>query len=145
MTSSAEAGIPFKPSTVDIYPSCMEPPEESSRSSQWEMRGRPSIRAYCMPLRIRAALATGIPSSEKATAPAFLISPISASSLPLLPRVMEPTGKTWAAHCSRAVSKMYRIRAAVSATGLVLGMQATAVKPPRAAARVPVRMVSLAS
>ena len=47
-----------------------------------------------------------------------------------------------AGHRSAARSRIARVTEALSLTGRVLGMGQTAVKPPRAAARVPVSMVS---
>ena len=67
---------------------------------------------------------------------------ISASASPLLPdrsRADRPHARAAAA---AARSRIERVTEALSFTGRVLGMGHTAVNPPRAAARVPVSMVS---
>ncbi|SGO90723.1 Uncharacterised protein [Mycobacterium tuberculosis] len=59
---------------------------------------------------------------------------------------MAAMGNTRTPHPSRSlISRIRRTPAGVSVTGRVLGMQATAVYPPRAAARVPVAIVSFSS
>ncbi len=60
----------------------------------------------------------------------------------MLATLAAPIGHTWTLAATLARSRMKRVTLALSLTGLVLGMQQTAVKPPRAAARVPVSMVS---
>src|SRR5215471_14315600 len=92
--------------------------------------------------RASLALAMGRPSSETATMPASRIAPISLMASPLLPTLAAPMGhtRTWPRALARSTIK--RVMEALSLTGLVLGMQQTAVKPPRAAALVPVSMVS---
>src|SRR5271157_1405883 len=92
--------------------------------------------------RASFAVAMGLPSSETATMPASRIAPISAMASPLLPVLAAPIGHTRTWPCAFARSTMNRVIEALSFTGLVLGMQQTAVKPPRAAASVPVSMVS---
>ncbi len=100
---------------------------------------------YSRARRISSAFMTGLPSSEMATHPAPTNSPISANSSPLLPLVMAPMGKTCTAPSRRARSMMKSVTDWLSLTGVVLAMQHTDVKPPRAAARVPVAMVSMSS
>ena len=80
-----------------------------------------------------------------ATAPASIMSPMSANSSPRSPFDSAPIGKTRAKPAARACSRMKRVTAAVSLTGSVFAMQATPVKPPATAARVPVSTVSLYS
>ena len=87
-------------------------------------------------------MAIGFPSSETATIPASFIAPISAIASPLLPTDAAPIGQTRTFPPAFARSRMNRVTEALSFTGFVFGMQQTAVKPPRAAARVPVSMVS---
>ena len=58
---------------------------------------------------------------------------------------MAPIGYTRTLPSARAFSTIARVIPAVSLTGLVLGIAHTAVKPPAAAARVPVAIVSLSS
>src|SRR3989449_9828996 len=84
----------------------------------------------------------GLPSSLTPTIPACFIPAISASASPRLPVEAAPTGHTRALAPARARSRMKRVTEALSFTGFVFGMQQTAVNPPRAAARVPVSIVS---
>src|SRR5277367_4008303 len=95
-----------------------------------------------MTWRIRRAVATGLPSSLTATIPAAFMAEISARASPLLPIEAAPIGQTRTAPATAARSTMERVTEALSFTGCVLGMQHTAVKPPRAADCVPVSMVS---
>src|SRR5579862_7587699 len=91
---------------------------------------------------MRRAVATGFPSSLTATMPADFIAEISASASPLLPAEAAPMGHTRTVPAAAARSTIERVTEALSLTGCVLGMQQTAVNPPRAADRVPVSMVS---
>src|SRR5690349_14870395 len=84
----------------------------------------------------------GLPSSETATMPASFMAAISARASPSLATLAAPMGHTWTLAATFARSRMKRVTLALSLTGLVLGMQQTAVNPPRAAASVPVAMVS---
>jgi len=98
-----------------------------------------------MTSRIIPASCTPRPSSEKPTAPSASMSPISASASPLLPTVHAPIGCTRTTPSADARSMMKRTLLPLSVMGEVLGMAQTAVKPPCAAARVPLAMVSLSS
>ena len=70
------------------------PPNDSVPVTQAIVRiAREEGRCRVYPI---AAVGTERPSSETATMPAFFISPISASSLPWLPFVTAPIGKTFA-------------------------------------------------
>ena len=91
------------------------------------------------------AVGTGRPSSETATMPALFISPISESSLPSQPFVMEPIGKTFASCARCACSMMKRVTAGLSFTGSVLGIAQMLVQPPATAAAAPLAIVSLYS
>src|SRR5499425_1509597 len=84
----------------------------------------------------------GLPSSLTATMPACFIAAISAKASPLLPTDAAPIGHTRALALVAARSTIPRVTEARSFTGCVFGMQLTAVNPPRAAARVPVSIVS---
>src|SRR5579859_595156 len=95
-----------------------------------------------MTWRVSFAVAMGLPSSETATMPASFIAAISAIASPLLPTLAAPIGHTRTLAEVLTRSRMKRVTLALSLTGLVLGMQQTAVKPPRAAERVPVSIVS---
>src|ERR1700688_3333903 len=75
----------------------------------------------------------GLPSSDTATIPASFIAAISAIFSPLLPTDAAPIGQTRTLPVDFARSTINRVIEALSFTGLVLGMQHTAVKPPRAA------------
>src|SRR5438552_1429231 len=104
-----------------------------------------NIPAYSSARRISIAVATGRPSSLIAAHPACRSSPISASCSPFCPRDTAPIGYTRARFASAAFFSMYSVTPALSLTGVVFGMQATAVKPPATAAAVPVATVSLCS
>src|SRR5580704_4539511 len=84
----------------------------------------------------------GRPSSLTATMPAFCMAPISERPSPRLPIDAAPMGQTCVLATEADRSRIARVTEALSLTGRVLGMGHTAVKPPRAAARVPVSMVS---
>src|SRR5581483_4381270 len=105
----------------------------------------PKDRAYSIARRITREFITGWPSSEMAIAPASFIAPISASCSPALSFVMAPIGKTFTRALRRARSTMKLVTVALSFTGIVFGMQHTEVKPPAAAAREPVSIVSACS
>jgi len=79
-----------------------------------------------------------------ATTPALRSEPMGASSSPAMPLVMAPVMNTLTAPCSRAMSWMSATVPGLSMAGEVLGMHTTEVNPPRAAAAVPLAMVSLA-
>ncbi len=138
MISSASAGMPRRPRAVDTAPSCMTPPAARVGSSQWSMTGMPKIRQYSSARRMSSAEWTGRPSSETATQPDSTRSPISASSSPAIPLLTQPMGWTRTTPRRAASCTMNSVTDWSSLTGEVLGMAATAVKPPAAAARVPV-------
>ena len=69
------------------------------------------------------ASATGSPSSENATQPAFASSEQGARFLPLRSIDTAPIGRTRAAPAARAFSRMQRVVSAESFAGFVLGMQ----------------------
>ena len=75
--------------------------------------------------------------------PACTIDPIGAISSPLSPLVIAPVGKTFTRAHSLTRSVIQVIVLALSAGGSVFGMQTIEEKPPAAAARVPVSIVSL--
>src|SRR5258708_19532531 len=82
------------------------------------------------------------PSPETATIPASFIAAISAMASPLLPTEAAPIGHTRTLPPAFARSKINRVTDALSFTGLVFGIQQTAVNPPPAAPRAPVSLVS---
>src|ERR1700722_16340481 len=136
------AGIPLSPRRVDCGPSRITPPAKSDGSSQWSTTSKSSERQYSITWRISRAVATGFPSSLTATIPASFMAAISARASPLLPTDAAPIGQTRTMPWAAARSTIPRVTDALSFTGSVLGMQQTAVKPPRAAERVPVSIVS---
>ena len=91
------------------------------------------------------ASSKGRPSSLNPIQPASANSDISDSSSPSLFFVMAPIGRTLIQPSFFALSSTNSTIALESITGLVLGMAQTVVKPPCAAALVPVAMVSLYS
>ena len=73
------------------------------------------------------------------------MAPSSASRSPLSPTVTAPTGTTSTSPASWPSRQTCSTTPAVSATGSVLAIACTAVKPPSAAARLPVSTVSASS
>ncbi len=100
---------------------------------------------YSSALRITSASIIALPSSENAMQPAPTISPISEISLPAEPFVIAPIGNTFTIPSFSAFDKINSVIALLSLTGFVFGMQHIVVKPPAAAAIVPVLIVSLYS
>ena len=94
---------------------------------------------------MRCGSSTGLPSSLKPMTPDWASSHISANSLPALPLLTQPMGKTLTILASLAFFKTYSTTLALSTAGLVLGMAQMVVKPPLAAAWTPVAIVSLSS
>ena len=101
--------------------------------------------AYSSARRNSSALATGWPSSVIATQPACFSSAMSASSSPFDALETAPIGYTRARLAAAALARMSDVTVALSFTGAVLGMQATAVNPPATAEAQPVATVSLCS
>src|SRR6195256_2433223 len=95
-----------------------------------------------MTCRNNLALAMGRPSSETATIPACFIAAISESASPLLPMDAAPIGHTRTLETAAARSRIERGTDTLSFSGGGVGIGDTAVNPPRAAARVPVSIVS---
>ena len=145
ITSSAAGVIPRRPRLVAITPSFALPPSVRLNSSQCEMTVISNVLAYCSACFIKSAFSTGRPSSLTATAPANFSSPICASSSPFCPFEIHPIGYTFTFPASFALEIMYDTSAALSIGGSVFGIQAIDVKPPIAAARVPLSMSSLYS
>src|SRR5581483_12486603 len=137
--------MPRTPRAVLTRPSCITPPRVRSRSSQWSRMALSNIRLYSNARRMISALITGEPSSVNATAPPSTSPPISASSSPLRPLVMHPTGQTLAYPARCAWWMTNSAWAWLSSAGSVLGMHATDVTPPATAAAVPVAIVSSSS
>ena len=77
--------MPAIPSAALTAPSCIAPPRESVGSSSCSASTPPHRRWYCSALRSMPALATGLPSSVKPSAPCSLSSAISVSCSPPRP------------------------------------------------------------
>ena len=84
-SSSAMAGRPSSQSWRDTLPSFTARPSTMEVSSQWQRTGSSCRLALIMASRIRLALSTLQPSSERATAPAFFSASASVGSSPLSP------------------------------------------------------------
>ncbi len=143
MISSAMAGRPSIHSWRETLPSFTARLATMEVSSQWHRTGSSSRLAWMRASRIRLALSTLHPSSDRAMAPAFFRASASVSSPPCSPTDTAPMGYTWTPQAWDAFSRIYWICSGVSTVGLVFAMQATAVTPPRAAAAVPVKISSL--
>jgi hypothetical protein len=85
--------------------------------------------AYCSARRITRLSASGIPSSEKKSTRAAerASSPIGVSSAPPSPVVIDPTGSRSTSPTSRPRRRTRSMTTAVSATGSVFAIGATAV------------------
>ena len=116
----------------------MTPSPDSVGSSSCSAITPPHSRWYCSALRSMPALATGLPSSVKPSAPASRSSAISVSASPCRPARDRRRGSR-RARAPRAgrVSRSERRTGRESTAGSVFGIAITAPKPPAAAARVP--------
>ena len=120
----------------------MYPPRKSPLSSQCATIILPSLFASSIAARIISSDCTPLPSSENAIAfPA--IAAISLSLSPFSPSVIEPYGTTSIEASRLIISSCFSRFSAESGTGFKLGIVQTDVYPPLAAARLPLRMVSL--
>ena len=147
IASSATAGQPRRPRRPDSSPSFICASSVSRGSWEcWAMTPSKAL-TYSRARRIRTASETHLPSSENTRTPAAesAIAPSSASRWPPRPTVTAPTGNTSTRPARLPRCQTCSTTPAVSATGSVLAMAWTAVKPPRAAARDPVRTVSASS
>ncbi len=104
------------------------------------MTHRPCSCASRSVSSIRRLFGTGRPSSLTATAPASRSAARSVRCSPRSPQVIAATGQT-RAFAAFARPRISATTSGLSQAGLVLGMQATAVKPPAAAQ--PVKISSL--
>ena len=147
IASSATAGQPRSPSRPESSLSFIWASSVSRGSCAcWAMTPSKAL-TYSSARRISTASETHLPSSENTRTRAALsaIAPSSASRSPPSPTVTAPTGKTSQWPASRPSRQTCSTTPAVSATGSVLAIACTAVKPPRAAAWVPVSTVSASS
>ena len=145
MSSSASAGLPGMPSRLDHSPSCMWPPGARASSSQCWASTTPRAPGVLHgpahePVVLHAVAVVG----EEAHAEAGQLGHRGQ----LLARAADRDGRRpdVAQRPSRPSSEdLPDHRRGESMAGSVLGMATTAVKPPRAAARVPVSTVSASS
>ena len=147
IASSATAGQPRSPSRPESSLSFIWASSVSRGSCAcWAMTPSKAL-TYSSARRMSTASLTHLPSSEKTRTRAALsaIAPSSASRSPPSPTVTAPTGKTSQCPASRPSRQTCSTTPAVSATGSVLAIAWTAVKPPSAAAWVPVSTVSASS
>ncbi len=147
IASSATAGQPRSPSRPDSSPSFIC--ASSVRRGSWACCAMTPSKAltYSRARRMSTASETHFPSSEntRTRAAESAIAPSSASRSPPRPTVTAPTGNTSQCPASRPSRQTCSTTPAVSATGSVLAIACTAVKPPSAAAWVPLSTVSASS
>ena len=113
-------------------------------SWQWSSTTRSNIAAYSSARRMISLFCTPEVASVTATTPAFLREPIGARALPSWPLVSVLVGRTRTAASRAQISRRSWMVPTLSAAGSESGIVTTVVKPPAAAARVPVRTVSRA-
>ena len=140
--ASASGFTPRKPSLNEVGPSCIVHPWLIRVSSACCITGIPSSRAVSNASRIIASPRMGRPSSVTATAPASTNALKFVSRSPALPIVAAAIGRTLTI-ARRSGFCIQRVISSESLTGAVFGMGHTVVKPPAAAAAVPLAMVSL--
>ena len=147
IASSATAGQPRSPSRPDSSPSFICASSVSRGSWACCATTPSNALTYSSARRISTASETHLPSSEntRTRAAESAIAPSSASRSPPRPTVTAPIGKTSQWPASRPSRHTCSTTPAVSATGSVLAIACTAVKPPTAAAWVPVSTVSASS
>ena len=145
--SSATAGQPRSPNRPESSLSFICASSVSRGSCACCATTPSNALTYSSARRIITASETHLPSSEntRTRAAESAIAPSSARRWPPSPTVTAPTGKTSQCPASRPSRHTCSTTPAVSATGSVLAIACTAVKPPSAAARVPVSTVSASS
>ena len=145
--SSATAGQPARPSWAETTPSCIWEP--SVRRGSWACWAiTPSkVLTYSSARRISTGSCTHLPSSlnTRTRAREAAMASSGARDCPPRPTVTAPIGRTSHQPASSPRARTCSTTPAVSATGSVLAIAWTAVKPPSAAARVPVSTVSASS
>ena len=147
MLSSATAGQPVSPRTAETSPSFICAPAVRRGSCACWATTPSNALTYSRARRIRTGSWTQMPSSEniRTRARESAMAPSSASRSPASPTVTAPTGRTSTQPAARPRLWTCSTTPAVSATGVLLAIACTAVKPPSAAARVPVSTVSASS
>ena len=142
MFASAAADMPRSPRRKLVGPSCMEQFSVRRVSSACCTTGRFSSAPSRRAARMISSSRIGLPSSVTATAPARCSAAKSVSVAPRELRVAAAMGKTLTM-APRSGCRNQATHSAVSTTGAVFGMVQTEVKPPAAAAAVPLAIVSL--
>ena len=142
--SSAARGQPRRPSRSDQAPSCICAPSVMLLSWQWSRTTRSNMRAYSSARRMISLFWTPEVVSVTAATPAFRREPSGARALPSWPFVKVPAGSTRTTASREQISRSSWMVPTLSAAGSESGIVTTVVKPPAAAARVPVRTVSRA-
>src|SRR5208282_3337753 len=142
MPASAADDMPRSPSRKLVGPSCMEAFSVSRVSSACCTTGKFNSAPSRSAARIISSSRMGLPSSVTATAPARCNAAKSGSDDPRELRVAAAIGKTLTT-AVRSGLRSHSTDSTESTTGTVLGMVQTEVKPPAAAAAVPVAIVSL--
>ena len=147
MASSATAGQPARPRTPESSDSFIWAPAVRFGSCACWATKPPKDFTYSSARRISTASWTHMPSSEnmRTRACESAIAPRSARASPARPTVTAPTGCTSHQPASRPSRHTCSTTPAVSAVGVELAIARTEVKPPIAAARVPVSTVSASS
>ena len=145
--SSATAGHPRNPNLAETVPSFICALTVNFGSCACCATTPSNWRTYSSALRIICESLTHFPSSLKTLtcAAECAMAPNSAMLSPAKSLVTAPTAKTSHQPASLPKRTTCSTTPAVSATGSVFAMAKTAVYPPRAAARVPVKTVSASS
>ena len=127
ISSSASAGHPGTPSSLQQWPSCITAPSVRRLTSQCWARTMSSPSEYSIARRIRSGSWTPLPSSVNSRTPAAASSANGASCSPARRIVMQPAGSTShnPAASPRARTKSTTPRA--SCGGSVFGIATTAV------------------
>ena len=127
INSSATAGQPGSPSSLQQRPSCMTAPPVSRATSQcWaSTTSRPS--EYSIARRISNGSCTPLPSSVKMRTPASASSANGANTSPARPIVMLPAGSTSHRPASSPRLRTSSTMPRESCVGSVLGIATTAV------------------
>ena len=99
-------------------------------------------RAYSSARRIKSGSCTPLPSSVNNVTPASRSSLYGANASPARPTVMQPDGMTSQSPARSPCARTNSTTIRESCDGSVFGIATTAVKPPNAAARLPVSIVS---
>ena len=145
ISSSAIDGHPGRPSRLQHDPSCITAPSVRRATSQCWASVMPSPPEYSNARRMRSGSCTPLPSSVKIRTPIAASSANGASWVPFRPTVIAAAGSTSHSPARAACCRTKSTTSTQSCVGSVFGIATIAVKPPRAAARLPVSIVSASS